>query len=356
MPWGNDDNGGSPWGNGTGRNNNGGGPRRPHGNNEGIDDLVSKKVKEIWPDGFNFNATGGILLLVVVILLWLVSGFYRVLPDEQGIVLRFGSFVERTGPGLNYHLPYPIESVYTPKVTIVNETQVGYIKTDMERVIDQPQESLMLTGDENIVDIDFTIFWVIKDAANYLFNVQNPVGTIKAVAESSMREVIGRRKLQPILTTERNEIEIAVQEIMQQALESYTAGIEIQKVQMDKVDPPSQVIDAFRDVQAAKADQERLQNEADSYSNKVIPEARGEAQKIIQAAEAYKSQIVSEAEGMADRFSDVYEEYIKAPDVTRQRIYLETMENLLKGREKIIIDSQGKQGVVPYLPLDTLKK
>jgi membrane protease subunit HflK len=264
-----------------------------------------------------------------------------------------------TQPGLNYHLPYPIESVMTPKVTRVNRVDVGFRSSgDSARgsINDIKDESAMLTGDENIVDINYSVFWVIKDASKYLFNIQEPIGTIKAVAETAMREIIARKKIQVVLTQGRAEIENEAQKIMQQILDSYNAGIEITQVQAQKSDPPAQVIDSFRDVQAAKADKERQQNEAQAYANDVIPRARGEAAKIIQEAEGYKREVVAQAEGEASRFIAIYNEYAKAKTVTQERMYLETMEKVLSGVNKIIIDKQSGSGVVPYLPLPELKK
>jgi membrane protease subunit HflK len=220
-----------------------------------------------------------------------------------------------------------------------------------------PEESLMLTGDENIVDVDFSVFWLIKNAKDYLFNIQAQEGTVKAVAESAMREAIGRNNIQPVLTGARQGIETAVHDLMQKTLDEYGAGIEVRQVQMQKVDPPAQVIDAFRDVQAARADLERAQNEAQTYANRVIPEARGRASQIQQSAEAYREQTVAEATGQTSRFVKVLDEYKKAPDVTRQRMYLETMERLFAGTEKFIIDSGiggSGQGVLPILPLNEL--
>jgi membrane protease subunit HflK len=222
---------------------------------------------------------------------------------------------------------------------------------------DVPEESLMLTGDENIVDVDFSVLWKVKPTGvgQYLFNIQNPEGTVKAVAESAMREVIGRSEIQPILTGARQTIETAVQDLMQKTLDHYSAGVLVTQVQLQKVDPPTQVIDAFRDVQAARADLERSVNEAQTYANRVIPQARGNVAKIVQAAEAYRSQTVAEATGQTARFLKIYEQYKKAPEVTRERMYLETMERVLGGTDKIIVDTnQGAQGVVPYLPLNEL--
>jgi len=214
----------------------------------------------------------------------------------------------------------------------------------------------MLTGDENIVDINYSVFWTIKDASKYLFNIQEPIGTIKAVAETAMREIIARKKIQSILTQGRTDIETEAQKIMQQILDQYNSGIEITQVQAQKSDPPAQVIDSFRDVQAAKADKERQQNEAQAYANDVIPRARGEAAKIVQEAEGYKKEVVAQAEGEASRFIAIYNEYAKAKTVTQERMYLETMEKVLSGVNKIIIDKQSGSGVVPYLSLPELKK
>jgi len=225
---------------------------------------------------------------------------------------------------------------------------------------DVPEESLMLTGDENIVDVDFAVFWVVKTggAGDYLFNIQQPEGTVKAVAESAMREVIGRSQIQPILTGARQTIEGGVQELMQRTLDHYGAGVQITQVQLQKVDPPAQVIDAFRDVQAARIDAERAQNEAQTYANRVVPEARGRVAQVTQAAEAYREQTVAEATGQASRFLKIYDQYKNAPEVTRQRMYLETMERLFGGTDKIIVDTSknaGASSVVPYLPLNELQ-
>ena len=248
-----------------------------------------------------------------------------------------------------------------PKVTRQNIIEVGFRSGITSRgfpggVSDRPEESLMLTGDENIVDVDFVVFWRIRDAQQYLFNIQNPEVTVKEVAESAMREVVGQSNIQPLLTGARQKTEQAVQKLMQEVLDTYQAGIRIEEVRLQKVDPPTQVIDAFRDVQAARADQERLQNEAQAYASRVLPEARGEAERILQGARGYKEQTVAEATGQTSRFLKVLEEYKKAPDVTRRRMYLETMERVLGGTDKIIIDGKAGQGVVPFLPLDQLQK
>ena len=354
----------SPWGTppGSGGSGNGGGFRRgPTPPN--LDETI-KKLQDII-NKFTGGGTGGtkpvIYGLIILAVIWALSGLYRVLPDEQGVVLRFGKFVNTTQPGLNYHLPFPIESVLTPKVTKVNRMDIGF-RSERDSgfgqgggVADVPEESLMLTGDENIVNIDFSVFWVIKDAGNFLFKIQDPEGTVKAAAETAMREVIARSDIQPILTEGRAVIERDTQDIIQKILDEYESGVLITQVQTQKADPPDQVIDAFRDVQAARADMERSKNEAEAYANDVIPRARGEAAKILQAAEAYKKEVVAKAEGEASRFLSIYTEYAKAKEVTQERMYLETMEQVLADINKIIIDKDSGSGVVPYLPLQELK-
>ena len=352
--------GGSPWGTPPGGGNGSGrGPVPPN-----IDEVIrniQEKIKKFLPSG----STGGnkplLFGLIIIAIIWALSGLYRVLPDEQGIVLRFGKFVSTTQPGLNYHFPYPIETVLTPKVTKVNRIDIGFRSGSdtgfsSAGVADVPEESLMLTGDENIVNIDFSVFWVIKDAGKFLFKIQDPAATVKATAETAMREVIAKSKLQSILTEGRSQIEIETQEIAQSLLDEYESGIQITQVQTQKADPPDQVIDAFRDVQAARADMERAKNEAQAYQNDVIPRARGEAAKILQQAEAYKKQVVAKAEGEASRFLAIYKEYSNAKRVTKERMYLETMEKVLAAVDKVIIEKNASTGVVPYLALPEIKK
>jgi membrane protease subunit HflK len=355
--------GGSPWGTPPGGGNGNGSGRGP--TPPDIDKIIREiqnKIKNFLPGG---SASGGKpigLILLILVFVWLASGLYRVLPDEQGVVIRFGKFIKTTQPGLNYHSPFPVEAVETPKVTKVNRIDIGF-RSERDSgfssgggVADVPQESLMLTGDENIVNIDFSVFWVIKDAGKFLFKIQDPEGTVKAAAETAMREVIAKSKIQPILTEGRSVIEVETQEIIQSILDDYESGIQITQVQTQKADPPDQVINAFRDVQAARADMERSKNEAEAYANDVIPRARGEAAKILQAAEAYKNQVVAKAEGEASRFISIYNEYAKAKEVTQERMYLETMEKVLAGIEKVIIEKNVGSGVVPYLPLPELNK
>jgi len=359
MANGNDFKGGSPWGSPPGGGNGSGrGSKRPPNIDEVIE-KIQKLINNFIPGGKSSGSKPIIFGLILLIVVWAFSGLYRVLPDEQGVVLRFGKFISTTQPGLNYHIPYPIETVLTPKVTKVNRIDIGFrAASDSGRssgVGDVPEESLMLTGDENIVNIDFSIFWVIKDAGQFLFKIQSPVETVKAAGETAMREVIAKSRLQPILTEGRSIIEIETQEIAQGLLDEYEAGIQITQVQTQKADPPDQVIDAFRDVQAARADMERSKNEAEAYANDVIPRARGEAAKILQEAEAYKKQVVAAAQGEASRFVAIYTEYAKAKQVTQERMYLETMEKVLADIDKVIIDKKAG-GVVPYLPLPELSK
>ncbi len=354
--------GGSPWDSpprGGDNNGSGRGPTPP--DIEEIIRNIQKTINRFIPGK---GAKGGkplFLGLIILLIIWAASGLYRVLPDEQGVVLRFGKFVNTTQPGLNYHFPYPIETALTPKVTKVNRLDVGFRAGSdsgfsSAGIADVPEESLMLTGDENIVNIDFSVFWVIKDAGNFLFKIQDPATTVKAAAETAMREVVAKSKLQSILTEGRSKIEIETQEIAQSLLDEYESGIQITQVQTQKADPPDQVIDAFRDVQAARADMERAKNEAQAYQNDVIPRARGEAAKILQQAEAYKKQVVAAAEGEASRFLAIYNEYAKAKEVTQKRMYLETMEKVLANVDKIIIEKNVGAGVVPYLPLPELGK
>jgi modulator of FtsH protease HflK len=364
MPWSNQ--GGGPWGSGP-KGPWGSGPQSGGSTPPDLEDLLRRsqdKLKNLLPGG-NMGGRGFILLGMAAILLWFGSGVFQVGTQELGAVLRFGKFVRTATPGLNYHLPYPIETVRTAPALRQIKTDIGMrIVDDIRRgptTRDVPEESLMLTGDENIVDVDFAVLWRIKPDGfgDFLFNIQAPEGTVKAVAESAMREVIGRSQIELVLTEARLNIERAVHDLMQKVLDQYGAGVQIDQVQMQKVDPPTQVIDAFRDVQAARADLERAQNEAQTYANRVLPEARGRVAQITQNAEAYREQTVAEAKGQTSRFLQIYDEYKKAPAVTRQRLYLETMERLFGGTDKIILDSGSggnNSGVVPYLPLNELTR
>ena len=353
MSWSDNNNNNNPWGSQGGGNGRGQGPD--------LDNVIrdlQNKFKGFMPGSF-FGKLGPAVILLALVLIWLASGFYRVLPDEQGVVLQFGKYTTTTQPGLNYHFPYPIERVLTPKVTKVNRVEIGYRQSPDNRttqIRDVPEESLMLTGDENIVDIDFSVFWIINDAGKFLFNVQVPELTIKSAAETSMREVIGQSKIQSIFTEGRTEIEDKARVLIQSILDDYEAGVTITQVQTQKADPPNEVIDSFRDVQAARADLERQRNEAEAYANDIIPRARGEAEEILQNAEGYKQKVIADSEGKAARFLSIQSEYAKAPVVTKQRIFYETMESVFGEMDKIIIDKDSGQGVLPYLPLPEISK
>ena len=368
MPWTNQPGNGSgnpppppggggrgPWGRGP----TGGGPQPPD-----FEEMLRRaqdRLKTILPGQFGgpgFGSGGLLVIALAIVAVWLMSGIYIVSASEQGVVLRFGKFVARTAPGINYHLPWPVEAVHIVDVTHPRQITIGdrpsAAARDDAQTEDVAQEGLMLTGDENIVNVNFVVYWVIKDAANYLFKVDNPDAAIKAVAESAMREVIGKSPIEPILTQDREPIQLEVRELMQKTLDAYGAGVTVTDVKMQKVDPPDEVLDSYRDVQAARADQERLRNEAEAYANKIIPEARGKAARIVQEGQAYKQRVIAEASGEAKRFLSVYEEYRKAPEVTRKRMYLETISGILAGSNKVLIDPSVK-GVVPYLPLPALK-
>ena len=297
-----------------------------------------------------------VLITFIALCLWVASGIYHVDTDEQGLVLRFGEYVRTTDPGLHIHFPTPIETVYKPKVTKINRIEIGYRGEDTDRISRQlPEESLMLTGDENIVDINFTVFWRIKDAKNYLFKIRLPDQTIKAAAESAMREIIGQNKIEFILTEGRDVIERETLALIQKLLDNYKSGVDVTQVQLKRVDPPEQVIEAFRDVQRAKADQERLRNVAEAYRNDIIPKARGQAEKFLQEADAYKNEVIARAQGDTARFTSVLNAYKVGKNVTLERIYLETLENVFSSVNKVIIDDENN-GVVPYLPLTELQK
>jgi membrane protease subunit HflK len=355
--------GGGPWGGGRGggRDDNGGGsgPRGPGPRPPDFEEMLRRgqdRFRRLLPGGYNMGTLIAIAVAVIVVL-WLASGFYRVQPDEAGVVLRFGAYNRMTQPGLNYHLPAPIERALTPSVTRVNRTEVGHRSADAQDSGRQlPEEALMLTGDENIVDINFSVFWVIKDAKAYLFNIRAPDATVKSAAESAMREIVGQTPIALALAEGRGKIEADTQKLLQRILDSYSAGIDITQVQLAKVDPPAPVIEAFRDVQRALADRARLRNEAESYRNDILPKARGAAAQITQDAEAYRAEIIARAQGDADRFAAVLKAYQAAPDVTAQRLYIETLEDVLKSANKVVLDKAllGQGGVLPYLPLPGL--
>lgn len=375
MPWSNQNGGGGsggPWGNGGGGKNGGPwgqGPQNPGPNPPDLEDMIRKgqeRLRQAFPGGGgsgggSLGAKGIGLLAIGAVAIWMAAGFYTVKQEELGVEMLLGSAVGVSSPGLNYNFPYPIGRVENVNVTQIRDITIGTRESLSQRGIrrqDVPEESLMLTGDENIIDVDFKVQWNIKDPQQYLFNIVSPEIAVKQVAESAMREIVGRNNMDEIQTGDRVAVQRAAEELTQAMLDNYESGIEIVQVQLQGVEPPEQVIDAFRDVQAAKADNVRMQNEAQAYANKIVPEARGQSAQILEAANAYREQTVAEARGQADRFLNVLGEYEKAPEITRKRLYLETMEKVMGNSEKIILDSQGAgtQGVVPYLPLNELTK
>ena len=353
MPWKENNNDDGPWGEPNGRGD------KPSKKKQSINfdtyfANLKDQIKKIFPGGGS-NKKNVLFACLIFFILWLLTGFYKVNANEQGVVLRFGEWVRTTSPGLHYHLPYPIEIAKTPKVTKVNKTEIGFrvIGTSQRMLL---EESLMLTGDENIVDINFSVFWIIDDAGKFLFKLRNPEKSVKSVSESVMREVIGITPIVDALAAGRQEIEILSLSKIQNVLDNYESGVKITQLQLQKVDPPDQVIDSFRDVQRARADKEKVINEAIAYKNDLIPRARGEAEQILQEAEAYKREIVARSEGDADRFNSVLKAYKNNEDVTRNRIYLETLEKIFQNATKVIIDTKQGSGVLPYLPLPEIQK
>ena len=383
MSWNNGGGGPGPWGN-PGNPPPRGPNRGPWGGGNGpngipdLDEVLARlqaSARRFVPGGPSGGrgANGRLIALVAIVgaVIWLASGFYRVQPDQQGVVLRFGAFQRTTLPGLNYHLPWPIEQALTPAVTRINRTEIGF-RIAADGVNARPgsvrdlgqnlpnrgvqsrevlEEALMLTGDENIIDINFSVFWRIRDAGAFLFNTRNIENTVKSVAESMMREVVGRTPIQPALTEARARIEQAVTTGAQGVLDQYGAGIEITQVQLQKVDPPAAVIESFRDVQRANTDADRVRNEAESYRNDIVPRARGDAARLTAEADGARQANVAEAAGQAQRFLSVYNAYALAKDVTIKRLYIETMQDILTKTPSIVVDDK-LQGIVPYLPLD----
>lgn len=351
-PWGGGGGGGGPWG---------GGPSSP--SQPDIENMLRRgqeRFKQMLPGGFG-GARGLILALLAIVGVWLATGFYRVQPGEQGVELLFGRFVKTTTPGLNYWFPTPIGEVLTPNVEQTNQITIGFRGTsDGPRnagARDVPQESLILTSDQNIVDVDFLVQWRIKNAADYLFNMRDPEGTVKLAAESAIREIIGQTTLEDVLTTKRQEVDDRTRELLQEILDRYGAGILITEVKQLKADPPPEVIDAFNDVQRARQDKDRLVNEAQAYRNDIVPRAKGEAQRVIQEAAGYKERVSLEADGEAKRFLSVYDAYLSGKDVTKRRLYLEKMQDIIGKTNTVIIDKNaGSSGVLPYLPLPEIQK
>ncbi|ABI66316.1 MULTISPECIES: FtsH protease activity modulator HflK [Maricaulis] len=357
--------GGGPWGSG-GNNNNGQNPwgQRPQGgggpDGPDLDEVVrdmQRKIRGMFGGGGSgkggSGSSGGagafgfgLIVLILVGIWFATTGWYQVGANQAGVVLRFGEYTRTTSPGFHFKLPSPIETVELPEVTTTNSITIG-----------QGPAGQMLTRDENIVDIDFAVQWRVdlgyqEGVRDFLFNVRNPEGTVAAVAESAMREVVGTSDLQFIITEGRAEVSRRTREILQATLNEYDAGIEILQVNLRNAEPPERVIDAFRGVDIAQQEAERAQLDATAHANRVIPEARGVAAQLTQEAQAYRDNVIAEAQGDADRFVAIYEEYVQAPDVTRRRMYLETMERVLGESDLMILD--GDAGALPYLPLDQL--
>lgn len=382
MPWqdnsGNRGGGGGrgPWGQpprgGNGGSNNGGGRNEP----PDLEDLLQasrQRLKRAFPrggrggggGGFQLNRTTGGLIAAGLILLWGVSGFYQVNTNELAVVTTFGKYSAVTSPGLHWHIPAPVQRVR--KEPVEDQNQMRIPATDARRSSVIP-EGLMLTGDKNIVDVAFTVQWKIKSGvtpeegdsmpgvAQYIFNIDNPEELVRMTSEASMREVVGRNTLDYVRTEGRAEVAQESKELIQAALDAYEAGIEINRVNLTLAEPPTdEVNEAFRDVQAAEQNQARVIQQARQYTNQVVPEARGQAQRILEEARAYAAERTADARGQAARFNEIYSEYAQAPDVTRQRMYLETVERVLGGMDKIIVDEDAGSGVVPYLPLNELR-
>ena len=381
---------GGPWGPKDTRD----APRAPSkknpqnaGNGNDLDDMLRQaqdRMRDMMGSGGNKNrrpasggnggnggdiGTQGIITLAILggLAIWVYQSFYIVQPDEQGVVTRFGKYVETTNEGLHFHL-WPVEQVVKPQVTRENIIEIGFrssqsssalsnrfaarASSNNSRIADVPAESLMLTGDENIVDLDFTVRWKIENPEKFLFNVAQPEDTLKHIAESAMREIVGRYPIDAAITEDKDTIQRDATALIQKIAEGYGLGVQINGVELQQVLPPKEVLDAFRDVQAAKADAEKVKNQATGYANDIVPRARGEVSQIMQDAEGYKASKVAEATGNAERFASQLTEYRKAKEITKQRLYIETMEEVLKGNKKVILSKDAGQSVLPYLPLN----
>jgi membrane protease subunit HflK len=375
---------GGPWGGGGGNQEDDGGEGRDEGRKGGprrpgegpqipeIDELLRKGQEHLrvlmgggggkrpqTPGGGGaggqgpnlFSKQGLALGAVALVALWGYASFYTVKPEEQSVELFLGEFSATGNPGLNF-APWPLVSAEIVQVTGERTTEVG------SGAGGEMDTGLMLTRDQNIVDMEFQVVWNIEDASKYLFNLADPNDTIRAVSESAMRDIIARSELAPVLNRDRGRISTDLLAQVQGTLDTYDAGINVVRVNLAKADPPLEVIDAFREVQAAQQERDRLEKEADAYANRVTAGARGQAAQLLEEAEAYRAQVVNNAQGEASRFLAVYAEYVKAPDVTRKRMYLETMEKVLGGMNKVILDGVGGgeagQGVVPFLPLNEI--
>ncbi|MBI2254353.1 MAG: FtsH protease activity modulator HflK [Proteobacteria bacterium] len=351
-PWGGGQN---PWGRG------GGGGNQP----PDFEEMIKRgqdRMKSILPGGFG-SGRAITLIVAAAVVLWLITGFYVVNPGQVGVNMLFGRFVSQTPPGLRWNWPVPIGDHFTPDVATRNRIEVGFrAETASGSDRDVPEESLMLTGNENIIDVRAVVLWRINNVEQYLFGIGDPEASVKNTVEAALREIIGQSTFEYAITEGRGSIEVKARDLAQQMLDSYrmsegTGGaITIEQLSLQKVDAPSEVIDAFRDVQKARADKEAAINDAQAYFNQVTEEAIGQSTQIVKQAEAYKAEKVAVAQGDAQRFISIYDQYKQAPDITERRLYLETMSNILAGMNKVLIDESGKGGAVPYLPLDQLLK
>lgn len=370
-------NNGGPWGGGSGnrgggnRGGSGGGGREPGDNGPQIPEIeeIMKKGQEqlkvlmggrgggtggrgTGGGGFGFSKRGVLMGLAGLVVLWGFASFYTVRPEERSVELLFGQYFKIGNPGLNF-APWPVVSHEIVQVTTERVTEVGTGRSTLD-------SGLMLTRDEAVVDIEFQVVWNITDPASFLFNLADPGNTVRAVAESAMRDIIARSELSPILNRDRGAIAADLRQAAQGTLDSYQSGVNIIRVNFDKADPPGDVINSFREVQAARQERDRLQRLADAYANRVLAGARGESAQVLEEAEAYRAEVVNNAEGEASRFVSVYNEYVNAPEVTRKRMYLETMEVVLGDMNLTILDNvtgeEGGTGVLPYLPLDGLSR
>jgi len=358
--------GSMPWSQNNGNQNNpwGDGKKRPSGGNNqqppDLDELM-KRLQERFGGIFGGGGNGGgelskgatMGLLAAGFVLWMISGFYVIAADEQGVVMRFGQYTSTTGPGMNWHAPFPIEKVEKIVVTRVQRLEVGFRDMGEGRVRKIGAESLMLTRDENIVDISFVVQYKIKSPEDYLFNIDSThaVKTVRDAAEAAIREVIGRTNIDDVMTNKKAEAEVETEQLIQSTLDDYKSGITIVTVKLQDVQPPERVIKEFKDVASAREDKERAKNEAQTYANDIIPNARGEAKKRVLDAEAYEKEVIDRAKGQADRFNNLLMAYRESPEVTRKRLYLETMEGVLAKADKVIVDAAVAKNVLPYLPL-----
>jgi membrane protease subunit HflK len=363
MPW-NDNANPGPWsgppsgdGGGEGEPPRRERPRRPQGpppGGPGIEEQLRRLLRRLGgamrgPGGRGVRGEAILAVAAGVAGLWVLSGVYIVQPNQEAVITRFGGYSRSVGPGLHFHLPAPVEAAELVAVTNQNKTVIGGAAGAAA-----PDESLMLTGDENIVDLSFTVQWHVADAAKYLFRVRDPDDAVKAVAESAMREVVGRTALRSILTSGRSDVQAQTMALMQKVLDRYRAGVSIDQVQIQNANPPEEVVPAYQDIARAGQDAQSAINDANAYRNRVVNEAKGDAAKIIQAGEGYKVQVVRDAEGQAARFNQLYAQYRRAPAVTRERLYIETMQKVLSANRKVIVDAKGATAPI-ILPPDAFR-